>query len=432
MKNILLVLAFGLVLTANAQDYEIFFAGTGLSTVNVENLTKGLSVIVNAGEILNLSSTTDIPHVENKEATGMKIYPNPVTDKTLLEISPLVAGDVTITVYELSGKIVSSIEAYLENSLQKFSISGIKKGLYLINVKAKDYQITGKLLSLGNSNEKPVIEKISSNLMAADLKTEKKDSKGTRANVDFQYTTGDILKYTATSGLNRTVIIDIPTSNKTVTFTFVACTDGSANNYPVVTIGTQTWMAGNLKTTKFASGANITQVTTAGGWYDIVLANIKAYCWYDDNIVNKDTYGALYSWAAAMNGAASSSANPSGIQGVCPTGWHLPSDAEWTTLVNYLGGETLAGGKLKETGISRWSTPNTGADNSSGFTALPGGNRTMYGAFEYLGTRGGWWSSTEYATNYGYRRCVEYNITDVTRTSNHKSYAYSVRCIKNN
>jgi uncharacterized protein (TIGR02145 family) len=432
MKKLLLLAAIISALSANAQNYQITFAGTGLSTVKVENVTKGVSTVVTAGDMLNLSPATGVYDIENQRNNGLKIYPNPMDEKSTFEILPATAGDAVISVCENSGRLVAQVKTHLEKTSSKFSISGLKAGLYIISVKSGNYQFSGKLLSSGYSTGKIIIEKASDNKISADKKMPDDNSKGVQVNTDLQYSPGDILKYTGISGNNSTVITDIPTGDKTITFAFYACTDGSANNYPVVNINGKIWMAENLKTTKYASGVNILLVNTVQGWYDNVLATTKAYCWYNDNIVNKDTYGALYTWAAAMNGAASSAANPSGVQGVCPTGWHLPSNAEWTALTTYLGGESVAGGKLKETGTSHWITPNTGADNSSGFTALPGGNRKMLGEFEFFGNNAGWWSSTEQLTNYAYRRLVFYNSTDVnSTTSNYKSYAYSVRCVKN-
>jgi uncharacterized protein (TIGR02145 family) len=429
MKKLLLLIAIFCAIKVSAQN--ITFSGTGLSTVKVENLTKTISVTLNSDDILTLSSTVDIRNAENGKISGIKIYPNPMREKSNLVIFSPVPGHVTISVFDINGRLLSQLKSYAENVTQEFSLSGFRSGLYLINVKGNSYQYSEKLICNGKSNGIIGIEKVRINSQAVGDKKSIAGSKGVQTTYYMLYNTGDILKITGTSGNNRTIIVDSPSTNKTITFTFTACTDGSGNNYPVVTIGTQTWMAENLKTTKYYTGTNIPLVTTAGNWYNN-LATTKAYCWYDDNITNKDIYGALYTWAAAMNGAASSSASPSGIQGVCPTGWHLPSHAEWTTLTTYLGGESVAGSKLKETGTSHWNTPNTSADNSSGFTALPGGNRTMYGACENLGNNCGWWSSTEQATNYAYRRYLYYNSSDVnSSTANYKSYGYAVRCLKN-
>jgi uncharacterized protein (TIGR02145 family) len=188
--------------------------------------------------------------------------------------------------------------------------------------------------------------------------------------------------------------------------------DIDGNVYNTVTIGTQTWIKENLKSAHYVDGTAI------------------PLCWYhNDSATNANTYGALYTWAAAMNGEASSSESPSGIQGVCPTGWHLPSDAEWTTLTDYLGGEAVAGGKLKETGTTHWQSPNTGATNESGFTALPGGYRGSYGTFDGIGTYGSWWRSTEDDTYSALGRGLNYDRSDVYRGSGYERDGLSVRCL---
>jgi uncharacterized protein (TIGR02145 family) len=130
-----------------------------------------------------------------------------------------------------------------------------------------------------------------------------------------------------------------------------------------------------------------------------------------------------------MDGEASSTTNPSGIQGVCPAGWHLPSDAEWTELTDYLGG-TGAGGKLKETGTTHWNSPNTGATNETGFTALPGGNRDGSGTFNSIGSNGYWWSATEFYGSNAWDRYMNYSSSSVGRGSPSKEVGFSVRCVR--
>ncbi len=132
-----------------------------------------------------------------------------------------------------------------------------------------------------------------------------------------------------------------------------------------------------------------------------------------------------------MAGATSSASNPSDRQGVCPSGWHLPSDAEWTTLTSYLGGESVAGGKLKEAGTAHWTSPNTGATNESGFTALPGGYRYHNGTFILIGNYGYWSSSTEDNVDYAWPRNLRYSGGYVSRVANSKGDGLSVRCVRN-
>jgi uncharacterized protein (TIGR02145 family) len=169
------------------------------------------------------------------------------------------------------------------------------------------------------------------------------------------------------------------------------------------------------------TGSETTPYYYVYGYYGTSVNDAKA-------TANYTTYGVLYNWPAAMNGAASSTTNPSGVQGVCPAGWHLPSDAEWTQLTDYLGGESVAGGKLKATTL--WNSPNTGATNSSGFTALPGGIRGGVGSFGNVGDDGYWWSATMGSAYYAWYRGMTYYDSDVYRGNYYEDAGFSVRCLR--
>jgi len=213
-------------------------------------------------------------------------------------------------------------------------------------------------------------------------------------------------------------------------------TDYDGNIYETVTIGTQVWMAEDLKVTHYPNGDAIPYIDNNANWSALTDDNISdAYSVYgdsnDDGIVDvaNPDYGYLYSYAAAI-GDNWTRDNADG-QGVCPDGWHLPSDAEWTELSDYLDGVSVAGGKLKETGTIHWNSPNTGADNSSGFSALPGGYRyNDDGTFIYMGNYGLWWTSTESSSTEVYYRGLNYNNAEVGSTYCNKSHGLSVRCIK--
>ncbi len=205
-------------------------------------------------------------------------------------------------------------------------------------------------------------------------------------------------------------------------------TDYDGNIYQTVQIGNQVWMTENLKVTHYPDGREIPLVTDEIAWANLADNNTDdAYCYYNND--SGSDYGVLYTWAAAMgDNAVSSDANPSGVQGISPAGWHIPSDAEWTELITYLGDE--AGGKLKEAGTIHWNSPNTGADNSSVFTALPGGLRRFNGGFLAAGIEGYWWTSTENSDTQAWFRSLYSSISGVTRDYYNKSNGYSVRCIK--
>lgn len=201
------------------------------------------------------------------------------------------------------------------------------------------------------------------------------------------------------------------------------------NIYNTVKIGDQWWMSENLAFLPSVSPPYV---------YSETLPYYYVYGYEDEgrsvseakSTANYQTYGVLYNWPAAMNSAASSTSSPSGVQGVCPTGWHLPSDAEWTQLSNYLGGESVAGGKLKETGKTHWLIVNTGASNESGFTALPGGYRSPDDVVKWLGLFGLWWSSSENSSSSVWVVGLSGNSSNVVRDPYFKWYGYSVRCLK--
>jgi uncharacterized protein (TIGR02145 family) len=203
-----------------------------------------------------------------------------------------------------------------------------------------------------------------------------------------------------------------------------ALKDIDGNVYTSVTSGTQVWMVENLKTTKYNDGTPIPLVTDNTAWTNLTT---PGYCWYNnDAAANKNTYGALYNWYAVNTDK------------LCPTGWHVPSDAEWHTLVLYLDGNasidnipesSIAGDKLKEEGTSHWMSPNTGT-NSSGFKALPGGGRNSLG-FGSIGGSGLYWSSTGIAGyEYVLYRGLGYNTSDIFRSTYSKWIGCSVRCLK--
>jgi uncharacterized protein (TIGR02145 family) len=199
--------------------------------------------------------------------------------------------------------------------------------------------------------------------------------------------------------------------------TYTDSRDGKT--YKAIKIGTQTWTSKNLDVSTFRNGDPIQETKTKKGWDNAAKKGEPACCYYEINSVNGDKYGKLYNWFAVNDS-----------RGLAPAGWHVPSDAEWTTLTTYLGGEGVAGRKLKETGTSHWSSSYTGGINETGFTAVPGGY-CYKGTFNGVGESGYWWSSTEYSSIYAWCRKLSYNYSKVSKFSdNFKHEGYSVRCVK--
>jgi len=192
--------------------------------------------------------------------------------------------------------------------------------------------------------------------------------------------------------------------------------DADGNLYHTVKIGSQTWMVENLKTTHYRNGNPISNVTDSAVWSNLTTG---AYCNYNNDANNSTTYGRLYNWYAVNDSRS-----------IAPTGWHVPTDDEWTTLTNYLGGIVVTGGKMKEAGYTHWKSPNTGATNETDFTALPGGYRHGDGAFNDISYDGNWWSSTESSTDIAWDRGMSFDNSYVFRDCSSMTFGFSVRCVK--
>lgn len=196
---------------------------------------------------------------------------------------------------------------------------------------------------------------------------------------------------------------------------FLTVTDIDGNIYPTVKICNQTWTTLNLNVSKYKNGENIPQVSNPSEWANL---NTGAWCY---NPSGSSTYGKLYNWYAVND-----------PRGLAPNGYRIPNDNEWNSLINCLGGDNIAGGKMKEIGTSKWLSPNTGATNSSGFNAFPGGYRNYGGSFEITGKVGRWWSSSISSSgNLVNDIQLNYNNDNVTISSGNKNKAFSVRLIKN-
>ena len=198
--------------------------------------------------------------------------------------------------------------------------------------------------------------------------------------------------------------------------------------YKIVTIESQKWMAENLKATKYSNGDKIPNINSKDQWSNL---NTGAYCSYDNNTSVSNTYGYLYNWYAVVD-----------KRNICPSGWHIPNNEEWKTLINLYGGNDLVGIKITESGSDHWNllkdrltgeTTLNKADNSSGFTGLPSGRRSNFGEFGGLGFGSGWWSSSEnfkgsafcfYYYDYEGPNMMELGYTNETE-------GFPVRCIKN-
>lgn len=437
---LLLLLVVSLPCTA-AINYSISFTGSGASTivgdVIVQNLTKGTTVIVPAGNVLNLSDGLSAIEQLNVNDETIRVYPNNVGGKSTLSFFAKQAGSTQINVYSLDGRKIISISQNLQTGSNSFQLS-LPCGSYAIQTVGNGYSYTAKMINQSASMSQPEIDYLGTEKPFS--VTPQKSKSSALGTTKMTYTDGDRLLYIATSGNYNTVVTDIPTTDKTINFDFTACADADGNNYKVVKIGTQTWMAENLKSTKYNDGTSIPNVTDNTVW---TALSTPAYCWYLNNATTyKNTYGALYNWYT-INTAK-----------LAPTGWHVPTDAEWTILENYLmangfnfDATTTNNYYAKSlTATTNWLIdsyfpyPGTvgndlSKNNSTGFSALPGAYRDAFnGSFTIVGTNCHWWSTTEGSTdgskNSAWRRGIWYSKVYVDRYGDNEKYGFSVRCVK--
>jgi len=207
----------------------------------------------------------------------------------------------------------------------------------------------------------------------------------------------------------------------TLTTLYTPVYDFDGNVYTYVTIGTQQWLVENLITTHYDDGVAIPNLTLDADWIaeDGTAGHDGAYCWYNNDAVTYADYGCLYNWYAVDN-----------AHGLAPAGWRIPTDVDFDTLVAYSGGDLLVGGKLKETGITHWLTPNTGATNEYAFYGRGSGYRTQSGTFFFLGTYGWLRMSTETAPTIAEYFRMEYDSAEGLLSSSDKRFGYSIRCVR--
>ncbi|MBA4322581.1 MAG: hypothetical protein C0408_07160 [Odoribacter sp.] len=230
----------------------------------------------------------------------------------------------------------------------------------------------------------------------------------------------------------RTTDATVPSTKISAAQKIAPLTDPDGNVYKTVTIRTQTWMAENLKTSRYNDGTIIPLIKDSNAWLDMTT---PGYCWFNnDESTYKKTYGALYNWYAVNTCK------------LCPSGWRVPTNEDWKTLMSYVGGTEstdVDGGKLREAGTTHWKSPNKGATNATGFTALPGSDRDLTGSFgeiATIGEEGVWWTSTEDSSTKdpsvnkpstnALIKGLSYNHDGMSEGSYPKGYGLSVRCVK--
>lgn len=397
-----------------AQNYLISFSGSGLSTtvntVTVSNLTKDTTITMNGSDTLMLINTSGMGTPEY-HPESMIVFPNPSNHQAHIQFSIPYSSVVITEVIDVSGAIVVSDKRKLDCGEHTYRLENFSAGIYWITAYSDKFRTVTKWISTGHSAGLPDI------CYETGIPQLQQRTSGTKVLYTLPYDQGEILLFKGKSSNHSRVITLVPTQNEVIDFEFISCVDKDNNHYPVVTIGSQTWMAANLKTSKYNDNTDIPYIPNAGTWSSVFSA---AYCWCeDDSATYSSKYGALYKWFTIETGK------------LCPTGWHVPTPAEWNTLTSTLGGDTVAGKKLKETGIRHWDSLNLETTNASGFSARPGGLRMINnGDYVDEGLNCYFWTATGYSASFAHIRSLNYNTNKINAIGNNKGNGISVRCIK--
>ena len=448
-RGIILVLALGLIVSAFGQKatMELTFTAENngqyvpLDSIFIENLTQGGDTTLYAPDtVLVLDYVTNIGNneaiVENSFSVSQN-YPNPFKGKTEVNLYLPEKETIKITVRDIVGRELAQYENTLNRGKHCFAFYPGNEKYYLFTVTGKQLSKTIKMLNANikavhGGKCKIVYDEYYDNVIGF---------KSQNAINNFVFNIGDELKYTAYTDVEEEEIIDTPSGSQIYTFQFegwTPCpgmstvTDIDSNVYNTVFIGSQCWIKENLKTTNYNNGTPIPNVTDDDTWQNLTTG---AYVWYDNDILWKDLYGGLYNWYTTID--------PNGL---CPTGWHTPTNDEWTILTDYIGGtsephgnelkscrqvNSPLGGYCNTSDHPRWSenSSNWGTDDY-GFSGLPGGTRSTNGPFYNIGNYSTWWSSTEASPSSAWERNLHYNAGNVVLHEDGKTDGDSVRCLR--
>jgi uncharacterized protein (TIGR02145 family) len=345
-------------------------------------------------------------------------YPNPFNPTTRFVITIPVSGIVKVEVFNLLGQTVADVIEKTFNAGTNYidvELNGLPNGFYISRITIDDkYTVVKKMMLIYGSQH------LITNGGPVNTHLNKSYKTYLETNIDSLVATSSIIGRKTFTNLPSIISDTLDLGDLTIERFCPDCPTVlyEGKTYHTVQIGTQCWSKENLDVGTMILGI---QNQTNNGV-------IEKYC-YDDDPNNCITYGGLYQWNEAMQYITTE-----GAQGICPPGWHLPTDDEWTIIGNFLGGSTIAGSKMKSTGTIEagtglWYAPNTGATNASGFTGLAGGSRSLAGNFNSQGNNALFWSSTGSA-DVSWGRALGYNVPSLGRAGYYKNYGFCVRCVK--
>ncbi len=443
----------------NAQPVTLTFTGRDvnnqylpLSRVVVNNLTRGWQETLTWPDtVLTMTATGVEDYSRCKGLALSPNSPNPFDGITFANLQVTDPGDVEVVVTDITGRVVGADHcSILQPSNHQVSVTLSSAGIYFLTARQNGNTVTVKMVNRGNGGGNVVtlsgIVGTNNDLPVAQLKGAPK------GNSSNPFAFGDEMEYVGYTMQNGVEAMSVhvtqaQSASQTVTLTFgdgLLCpgmptvTDADGNVYNTVKIGDQCWMRENLRVTQFSDGTAIIADST-------LSYTEPHYCDYSASGIPLSERGYLYNWSAAMHSAASSNTVPSGVQGVCPLGWHLPSDAEWTQLSDYVSNQAaytcgdVANNIAKALASTMWWGSYSGdcipadqtvnVNNSLCFGAVPAGNCKE--EFGHVGEQGSFWSSTEHTSGItAYVRAVGYRTAYLFSGHINKDYYYSVRCLR--
>lgn len=421
-KLFLIIVAISGIRNSYAQnfyiDFRAFESGVKIDSTVVTNLKRNEKITIAGNEQLLLmwpNSAKDMGATRNV----CTVFPNPGNGQAKLTFQNPVSGIVNIGIYTVAGSVVSATNTLLGAGPQSFNLFFPSEGVYFVSVTGRNFTSSVKTAVLGVFSQHPEIKY--TGLAVNNNFTENEKLKSGDVQKILNFSMGDRLLFSSFSGKNNTYSTDSPTAARTYEVEFFPCTDNENNNYPIVKINSQWWMAKNMsylpQVNLPASESETVPQYYVYGYEGTSVTAAKA-------TANYPVYGVLYNWPAAIN-AVQGYTNYN--RGICPMGWHIPSDNEWGQLITYLGGESTAGSKLKETGTTHWTLTSNQVLNQYGFTALPAGFRNS-GFFSNIKSDALFWSSGNGQNPSS--KSINTNRSDILGLELGKSFGFSLRCIK--
>lgn len=413
-------------LTFTANFYGLY---RPLDSIYIENLTQGGDTMLYWNDtvlLLDYGIGTGEMSMQSEIFTLLPAYPNPFSQHTDISLSLSRDEKVTLKVFDLNGRLLLLHSQLLKAGCHSFQLRAGKERFCFLSVETSSHHQVQKLINYGESYSRYCIDYKGSEVSEPELFREVKNglvwAPGDQllfigfADIDLYFTGHDLIEDNPANSENYEFILEYgaPCIDN------IYVTDIDNNRYRTVLIGGLCWMRANLKTTRYSDGTHIPNLTDQADWCNDTIGARGYY--NNDSLAWADIYGALYNWHAVDN------------EFLCPTGWKVPDDDEWTDFLNFLGGASIAGGALKESDTTLWISPNFGATNSSGFSARPGGYRSyQYGLNHYFqqGSHAQFWTSSRVSPEYNsWMRSLSTHDMMVTRYIAHRNTGLSVRCIK--